>query len=262
MSRIKLIASDLDGTLLQHGSQVLRPETCGLIHRLKEKGILFFAASGRQYPNLRRLFAPVSEEIGYICENGCLSFFQGEMIHKARLSREIGVEILQAVRERENAEILLSGVYTCYLEPKRPEYYFHMRDVVKNDVTLVDDIFSVEEEYMKISVYEEAGIEQSAPYWESRFADKVQVVTSGNCWLDMTPYGVHKGYALELLQRRLGIAPDECMAFGDHYNDVEMLKSVGFPFAMEDAKEEIVRMCPYVTDRVEFTLEEVLKGRI
>ena len=79
---IKLIASDLDGTLLLHGAQMLRTETCGLIHRLyKEKGIYFVSASGRQYDNQQRLFAPVADEIAYICENGCLSFFEGDMLH-------------------------------------------------------------------------------------------------------------------------------------------------------------------------------------
>ena len=56
---IRLIASDLDGTLLQNGAQVLSPEIFKLIPALKKKGIHFIAASGRQYANLRRLFAPL-----------------------------------------------------------------------------------------------------------------------------------------------------------------------------------------------------------
>ena len=69
---IKLIASDLDGTLLLNGAQSLREETCRLIHRLyTEKGIRFVSASGRQYDNQRRLFAPVADEIAYIC---CYSY--------------------------------------------------------------------------------------------------------------------------------------------------------------------------------------------
>ena len=82
MSRIKLVASDLDGTLLLNGAQKLQPQTCGLIRRLREeKGILFLAASGRQVDNLERLFAPVKDEIAYLCENGCLCFCGGKKIH-------------------------------------------------------------------------------------------------------------------------------------------------------------------------------------
>ena len=105
---IRLIASDLDGTLLLDGAQSLRPETCRLIHSLTARGIYFFAASGRQYPNLQRLFAPVKNEIGYICENGCLSFFQGEQIYKETMPRELGQEIMKrfadAMSEVANVE--------------------------------------------------------------------------------------------------------------------------------------------------------------
>ena len=65
---IKLIASDLDGTLLQNGAQRLNPEVFDMIRTLKSHGILFTAASGRQYTNLRRLFAPVKDDIAYVAE--------------------------------------------------------------------------------------------------------------------------------------------------------------------------------------------------
>ena len=69
---IKLIASDLDGTLLRGGAQVPSAEAMELIRALQEKGVLFSAASGRQCPNLRRLFWPLSGEMVLLGENGCL----------------------------------------------------------------------------------------------------------------------------------------------------------------------------------------------
>ena len=64
---IKLVASDLDGTLLLNGAQQLPEEIFPLIRELKKLGILFVAASGRQYPNMRRLFDPVADEMAFIC---------------------------------------------------------------------------------------------------------------------------------------------------------------------------------------------------
>ena len=69
---IHLIASDIDGTLLQGGQTRLDPALFDVIERLEQHGIRFAAASGRQYTNLRRLFAPVADKIDYICENGSL----------------------------------------------------------------------------------------------------------------------------------------------------------------------------------------------
>ena len=187
INMIKLIASDLDGTLLQNGAQELNPGTVQLIHELTKQGRIFVAASGRQYPNLKRLFAPVSDEIAFICENGSLVVYQDKILAKHIIPRTTGQEILNAMMEREGCEALLSGVNTCYIQPKDEAYMIHIRDVVKNTVTVVDDILKVEEPYLKISVYEKNGINNSEDYWNERFGKEVTVVTSGNLWLDTVP---------------------------------------------------------------------------
>mgnify|MGYP001536952521 FL=1 len=65
--RIKFIASDLDGTLLLNGAQKVSQELIPLIKRLNDNGIIFCAASGRQYPNMTKLFAPVASEAFWRC---------------------------------------------------------------------------------------------------------------------------------------------------------------------------------------------------
>lgn len=67
---IKLIASDIDGTLLQEESDRLDPEFYTVIPELKKRGILFAAASGRGYASISRLFAPVKDEMIFIADNG------------------------------------------------------------------------------------------------------------------------------------------------------------------------------------------------
>ncbi len=256
---IKLVASDLDGTLLLHGAQSLTKEACGLIHRLKEeKGICFVSASGRQYDNQLRLFAPVAGEIAYICENGCLSFYQEEMLHQELMDRELGQRIMRDIISRPGEEILLSGIHTSYLMPKDPSYVVHMRDVVKNNVTVVPDIFATAEPYFKISVYAPEGIESHADYWKETYGDRVHVVTSGNAWLDMMPLHVNKCTGLERILKRLGIAPDECVAFGDNFNDMEMLSYVGMPVTMDTAVSGVYEMCTRHTDTVENGLRRIL----
>ena len=74
--RIRLVASDLDGTLLLNGAQSLQPGTCELIHRLTRKGICFLAASGAAVCQSAKAVCSCQDEIAYMCENGCLSFFR------------------------------------------------------------------------------------------------------------------------------------------------------------------------------------------
>ena len=72
---IKLVASDLDGTLLFKGAQSLPEEIFPLIRQLKKMGILFVAASGRQYANMKKMFRPVVDDMAFISENGGLAVY-------------------------------------------------------------------------------------------------------------------------------------------------------------------------------------------
>lgn len=255
---IKLIASDLDGTLIQKPARTVPKEVFPAIHDFTEKGGLFVAASGRQYANLKRLFAPVKDEIAYICENGCLVIYKEEVLYHAKMERQMGEEILRAILSIPDCEILLSGVNTCYIQPKDPSYADYMINHVKNNTIVVDDIFQVQEPYFKISVYNKYGIERCEDFFFDTFKEKVNVVTSGNAWLDMMPLHVHKGSALKMLSEKLSIPLSDMMAIGDHYNDMEMLSLVGHPACVENAKPEIKEICKYKTASAEKLIAETV----
>lgn len=138
---LKLIASDLDGTLLQNGVRTLSDTVIEQIKQLKEMGILFVAASGRQYTNLQRLFAPVCEDIAYVCENGALVVYKGKILHKNVFERELAEEMLHSILKKDRAELVVSGERTVYLQPKTEAFREYMINFVKNDTTVLPDIF-------------------------------------------------------------------------------------------------------------------------
>ena len=96
---IKLIASDLDGTLLHNGAQKLTPRAIELIHELTQKGIHFVAASGRQYDNERRLFSEIKDEISYIGENGSICIHQGKVISRGIIADDLACRIIDEVKK-------------------------------------------------------------------------------------------------------------------------------------------------------------------
>lgn len=261
---IKMIASDLDGTLLQNGAQELRPELFPLIRELKKMGILFVAASGRQYSNIRRLFAPVAQEIGYICENGGVAAYQGEILYKDTVASELAREIMQAAWEKEGTEMTISGLETYYLCPKTKKYLDFVENVLHFQYQLVDESFCLPEPCVKLAVYEEAGAEKSLKFWQERFGDKCKVVTSGFAWIDFVPLETNKGKGMRKMMEKLGISPDECIAFGDEYNDIELLQSVKYSFAMEKSKEGVKAAATGIVGQVEPFLERFIhkKGNI
>lgn len=254
---VKLIASDLDGTLLQNGAREISAEAIDYIKKLHEYGVVFAAASGRQYPNLRRLFAEVQDEIVYICENGALVKYKGQTLSKTVMDRKTGMEIIRDIQAREHCEVLLSGEETSYLVPKTEQYLEHMKHHVGNNVTLVRDFAEVEEEFLKISVYEHRGIEYSSDYFYDKWSGVAKTTVSGACWMDFVAPGVNKGNALKKIQQLLKTTKEDTMCFGDSYNDLEMFQDSLYSYAMTGANSEIRAKARYVTTTVESILYDV-----
>ena len=254
---VRLIASDLDGTLLQNGTKEISKEAVYYIKKLYDYGVVFAAARGRQYPNIRRLFSEVENEIAYICENGALVKYQGKTLSKTYMDRKTGLEIMEDIQKRDGCEVLLSGEETSYLVPKSREYLDHIKNFVGNNVTLVKDFSEVEEEFLKISVYEKRGIEYSSNYFHDKWGGSVKDTVSGACWMDFVALGVDKGSALQKIQNELNTTKDDTMCFGDSYNDLDMFKNSQYSYAMTSANSEIRAKAKYVTTTVESILYDV-----
>ena len=115
---------------------------------------------------------------------------------------------------------------------------------------------------MKLAVFEPAGLtEESVKYWMDRFGKECVVVTSGNEWIDFIPFGTNKAKGIREYQKRYHISPEECISFGDEYNDIEMLKAVKYGFAMEHSKEGVRAATSYMTKQVEPVLEKLIRAK-
>lgn len=262
---IKMIASDLDGTLLLNKAQALPEEIFSLIRELKELGILFVAASGRQYPNMKKLFAPVVSEIAFISENGALAVDQEEVLYQDSFDRELAGKIINAILAKKDAEFTCSAKDYHYLMPKTEAFRSHMLYEVKNECRFVNSLEEMTDPIMKLAVYEPGGLtDESIRYWHGQFGKDCVVVTSGNAWIDFVPFGTNKAKGILEYQKRYHVSPEECMAFGDEYNDIEMLKAVKYGFAMAHSKEGVREAAAYTTDRVETVLKKLImaKGKI
>ena len=114
---IKMVCSDLDGTLLQYGKKLIEGEIFDEIRALHDRGILFCPASGRQYTSLRKLFARVADDCIYLCENGAVVYRGGKVIAKTPMPRARAEEIaLDFWNTNEDlGEVMLSGENMSYL---------------------------------------------------------------------------------------------------------------------------------------------------
>ena len=120
---IKLIASDIDGTLVENSTAVLHPEMFELIKKLKEKGILFCAASGRQYQSIANMFEPVKDDIIFLAENGAHIRYQDKDIYLVEMEREHIEDIVHTIRkENINGDYIVSTNDGSIMDTKNQEF--------------------------------------------------------------------------------------------------------------------------------------------
>ncbi len=259
---IKLIASDLDGTLLHNGAQKLTPRAIELIHELTQKGVHFVAASGRQYDNERRLFSEIKDEISYIGENGSICIHQGKVISRGIIADDLACRIIDEVKKSPNFDILISREDACLIEDNHEAFVNHIVNVMQNTTKIVDDLSKIEGPFLKIAICnmidDTKVIMQYLEHLQEMFGAEIKVVTSGNIWIDFIAPGTNKGAALSNLMKLFHVKPEECMAFGDQYNDLEMLELVGHRYAMSNSAPGVSYYADEVTDSVEDVLEDVL----
>lgn len=255
MDMIRLVASDVDGTLLQNGERALSPELFRQIRRLREKGILFCPASGRQYHSLQGLFAPVAEELAYVCENGGVVYgpgSPGEVLDKTVMERSAAEALSRDILALPGCELLISGENMSYVIPKQTDMAALMGEGTGNRVSVLSAPEDTPEDIVKVSAYCPAGT-GAIPAWLARKWGRFHPAVAGAAWLDFME--ADKGTGLAGLCRALGIALGEVMAFGDNCNDLPMLRSVGQPWIMESAAADLRRRFPRRCGRV----EEILK---
>lgn len=265
---IKLVVTDIDGTLVKDGTLDINPEYMDVIQKLTEKGIYFAACSGRQYGSAKQLFAPVQDKIYFIADGGAQVRRSGKILNIHTLPAEIWMNMVKmAKKEMPGCDYYVAAPDIGYAEDSNTPMFHWLKDSYGYDIREVPDLLESsvkEEQIIKIAIYNTDHCEEMCapvftPYWK----DKVNMVCAGKEWMDCTPHGADKRSAVAFLQEYLGITPEETCAFGDNINDIEMLKNSGYSYAVANAREEVKKaakaVCPsYQEDGVLSVLKSFL----
>lgn len=240
---IKLIVSDMDGTLVDNNHQI-NNEFWEVLEKLKEKGIKFAVASGRRYDNLLDKFYEHKSDVFFIAENGGLGMFQEKEIFSKVLDKKDIEKILEIGKKIKKGSVILSGKKAGYLE-KENEEAFREASIGMGNLKLVDNLLEVDDDIMKVAIFERESSQKNVYPLFSEFYDTHSVVVSGQYWMDIMPKGVNKGTALEKIQNILEISSEETAVFGDYLNDLEMFKRAKIAFAMGNAHLELKKIATH-----------------
>jgi Cof subfamily protein (haloacid dehalogenase superfamily) len=238
---IKLIAVDMDGSLLDDAKQ-LHDTFWPLLDALDRRGVLLCPASGRQYATLRRQID--RDDLVYIAENGAYVVHHGIEVSSELLPRAAALGVVHAVRaasaDGEDLGTVLCGKRSAYIE-RTDERFLAQAHPYYALLEEVDDLTAVEDAILKVAVYDFGSAEAGAgplltPVGEAADA---RVVVSGEHWVDVMSPTADKGHALRAVQDALGITAEQTMAFGDYFNDIGMLDAAHYSFAMDNAHPDV-----------------------
>ena len=229
---IRLIASDMDGTLLDENAQV-PSETFELIEALAEKGVRFATSSGRRLDTLVEFFEPVKDKIDFVASNGAQVLADGHMIDREVFSHGAILRLFEVCESFDCLHLAIFDRTNTFLLDD-DKYFVRNGDKDLPNAQRAYDPPAAETSIIKASVFcsktEHLLDLTSALIYE--LGDRLSFAPSGSNWIDVTPNGVSKASGLKHLLRYRGIDEQDVMAFGDAMNDYEILRFVGHPRVM------------------------------
>ena len=245
---IKIVATDMDGTLLDPRGQLDLPRLEKILDKLDHRGVRFVIATGNEVHRMRQLLGHLAERVVLVVANGARIFENNELIQAQTWDDAMVDRALSHFKGREcqdqfvvtamNGGFVKKGtVFTeldKFMTPEMIEkLYQRMQFVNEFDSNLFGGVLK-----MSMVVGEERS-DSVLQEINDLFDGHVRAVSSGYGCIDILQDGIHKAWGLEELLRRWNLKPEQIMAFGDSENDIEMLELAGISYAMENAEEAV-----------------------
>ncbi len=265
-SNIKLVVTDMDGTLLNSKGEV-SDIFFELFKKLQNKKIQFCAASGRQHNSIVSKLDKIKDDIYVIAENGGIAKKGNQTLLSNFLESEHILQFIPVIRTIPGANMVLCGNDCAFIESK-DERFINLFQEYYHSFEQVDDLLKIAKTtpIFKIAVYHFNSSEEFIYPFVKDLNNNVLFKISGQNWLDISDKKANKGKALQEVQQLLNITKNETMVFGDYHNDIEMMQEASISFAMENAHSDIKILATNLTKSndnfgVEMILEELVNSK-
>ncbi|MGI6587240.1 MAG: Cof-type HAD-IIB family hydrolase [Peptococcia bacterium] len=248
MEKIKLIAIDLDDTLL-HDDLTISARAKKDIREVIAQGITVTLATGRMFAAALPYARELELDVPLITYQGAMvKYVNGRIIHHQTLPLEVAQKVIDLVRPYGyHVNIYVDD--ELFMEQDSPEgrHYVSITKVPPKyvDVGSFDQLWA--EPTKLVILAEDEKLKLLAKELNQKFKGMLNINRTLPCLLEMTHYQADKGNALKALAESLDLQAENVMAIGDSPNDVEMIKYAGFSVAMENAIPQLKEQVDYVT---------------
>ncbi|MGT2637424.1 sugar-phosphatase [Streptococcus ratti] len=248
---IKLVAVDIDGTLLNNKREIT-PDVFAAIQEAKKEGVKIVIATGRPIAGVTDLLEELNlrNHGDYVItfNGGLVQDTTGEVLVKEPLAYDdyLDIELLSRKLGVHMHAITKEGIYTA--NRNIGKYTVHEASLVNMPVYYRTPEEMVDKEIVKIMMIDEPDILAAAiTNIPDSFYQHYTIVRSRPFYLELMNKKVSKGTAVAHLAQKLGLSKDETMAIGDEENDRTMLEAVGNPVVMENGIPELKKIAKYIT---------------
>lgn len=249
---IKLVAIDLDGTLLNDNKQ-LTEENIAAINAASKMGVNIVLCTGRPITGIQRYLAQLElqneKEYAITYNGGLAQTINGEILIKHTLSFQDYLAA-EAFSRQVGVHFHVDGKNHIYTANKNISQYTVGESFL---VEMGLRYRSVEEmnpdlEMPKVMFIDDPKVLSKAlDQIFNRFQDEFSVVQSEPYFIELMPKNVSKGNAVKELAERLHLSLDQVMAIGDQGNDLSMIKTAGIGVAMENGIDEVKKNAQFIT---------------
>ncbi|CQR47911.1 Putative phosphatase YwpJ [Paraliobacillus sp. PM-2] len=269
---MKLIATDLDGTLLNENGEISE-KNAQMLKQALEQGVQVIVATGRSYTAANKTLQAVGLKLPIICLNGAsLYTAEGEKLRSIPLSKSLSSKIVDQCESNQVYFELYTnkGVYS----PNRSQFIDVMvnimlsanptisREEIEERAALrfQEEAFNTTNDFQGLIIKDDIEVYKALAFsLEADVLDKIKekfneedklvITSSGYDNLEFNHPEGQKGIALSLYAAENNIELDDVMAIGDNFNDLSMLKIAGHSVAMGNAEQTIKNTCSTVTDK-------------
>ncbi|CAB3697412.1 Cof-type HAD-IIB family hydrolase [Trinickia soli] len=244
----KLVATDLDGTLLNSDHQ-LDPFTVATVRRLAESGVQFVIATGRHYCDVAGIRDVLGIRPYLVTSNGARVHAPDDtMIHSRNLSDEAVRRLVQPEIVGDHGRVIVNlfADDAWLIDRDAPELLaFHQDSGFRYEIIdmCAHDGFDIAK---VLYIGDPSDLAPIAARLESEFGDALYVTYSLPDCLEVMTSNVSKGRALRFVLGRLQMHASHCVAFGDNMNDIDLLETAGHPFMMNNANPDLIARLPFV----------------